>query len=371
MSRTELTLTPPHEIADTTVHRTLEDQDDAMRSWLCSGPGRSPGGAFCAWVDEATGEPGFEYPEITGYALTYLAGLDALTGAEESAARGAARWLAARIDGGDLSAHAGWDSGVIYTFDLAMVSAGLISIGSRLDLEGAVAHGMALAQLVRDETRAPGGLASIASVSTSRSSRPGTWSNDGEAHLLKCVQCLLLAGELGLEGAVEAAAGLIERGRTLQSDDGRFETIPGRTDVWLHPHLYAAEGLWMWGTAQADTDALDRSAAAVRWAQQHQLDTGGFARAVDPGHGEQVMEQCDATAQAARLGALHEVGADATSAARARLRSVARTSPSGSAIPYQPAALPVHLNTWATLFGAQALAGIDTLQSESGWRFLV
>ena len=46
----------------------------ALRRWLASGEPQSPSGAFYAWVEE-DGSPSFEYPEITGYALTHLAGL--------------------------------------------------------------------------------------------------------------------------------------------------------------------------------------------------------------------------------------------------------------------------------------------------------
>src|SRR2546425_4589606 len=51
---------------------------DGLRAWLCSGACLSPSGAFAAWVDHASGRRSFEYPEISGYALTYLAGLESL-----------------------------------------------------------------------------------------------------------------------------------------------------------------------------------------------------------------------------------------------------------------------------------------------------
>lgn len=52
----------------------LDARRHALRGWLGSGPIDSPTGAYFAWIEEGTGRAAFEYPEITGYALTYLMG---------------------------------------------------------------------------------------------------------------------------------------------------------------------------------------------------------------------------------------------------------------------------------------------------------
>ena len=44
-----------------------------LRRWLASGAIQPESGAFCAWREEESGTLAFEYPEITGYALTWLA----------------------------------------------------------------------------------------------------------------------------------------------------------------------------------------------------------------------------------------------------------------------------------------------------------
>src|SRR3954469_15409943 len=100
-----------------------------LRLWLASGELQSPDGAYCAWRDAQTGELACAYPEITGYALTWLAGRRGRTEAEVSAGRRAADWVTARLGARDRSARRGWEEGAVYTFDLGMIAAGLISFG--------------------------------------------------------------------------------------------------------------------------------------------------------------------------------------------------------------------------------------------------
>jgi hypothetical protein len=54
----------------------------------------------------------------------------------------------------------------------------------------------------------------------------------------------------------------------------------------------------------------------------------------------------------------------------ARLIDLARTHDVGLAIVYQPGSTNVHLNTWATLFAAQALATATPEATPISWRQL-
>src|SRR5205807_4629139 len=137
------------------------------------------------------------------------------------------------------------------------------------------------------------------------SPRKSTWSTDGRVHLLKVIQCLLLAQSLGLSRAKESAAILMKSARELQLANGRFVTHPADAQTFLHPHLYAAEGLWIGGSALGDSDAIERARAAVSWAWSYQLDTGGFPNMVDNTDGNAAgVEQSDVTSQAVRLALL-------------------------------------------------------------------
>jgi hypothetical protein len=319
----------------------VAEKATALADWLASGACQAFSGAFVAWVDLLGGRQAFEYPEITGYALTYLAYRPSFSVGERAAALRAADWLDRRLRGGTLAARDGWDGDAVYLFDLGMISAGLISLGRRLDLEQYEESGRRVAGWLRDEVA--GGLAPVARRGPA-TSRPDGWSTIGTPHLAKLTQSLLLADEL------EAAEAVVRAVSREQEDDGRFRTCPGETATMLHPHLYAAEGLYVWGTAVGDAEALDRAHAAVEWVWTRQLENGGLPR-VDSDLGP---EQSDVTSQAVRLALALRIRTEAVGRGLRRLAEIACGDERGEGIPYQPG-VDLHVNTWATLFGVQAL----------------
>ncbi len=344
----------------------------ALRHWLASGEPQSPSGAFYAWVEE-DGRPAFEYPEITGYALTHLAGLEAPDDAEVAAGERAGRWLLERLGGGDLSARRGWDDAAVYTFDLAMISTGAQALGHRYGDDALVALGLGLAAGIGDEVAATGALACLP-PSSGTSSQRSAWSTQGRAHLLKAVQCLLWADSLGQAGARDAAAALVIATHRDQLDDGRFVTHPPTAGVTLlHPHLYAVEGLWVHARATGDTDSLERARRATQWVWGFQRPSGAFPRSVDAVTGEQGPDQGDLTAQALRAAVLLDVAPDRQELTARWLADVAVPAAGGPeagvASPYQPGSGAVHRNTWSTLFAAQALS--LTTSDDLAWRHLV
>jgi hypothetical protein len=317
-----------------------------MRRWLGSGVLQSPAGAFCAWRDGATGDLAFEYPEITGYALTWLAACEDLADCELDAGFKAADWLVDRFAAGDRSARAGWDNGAVYTFDLGMIAAGLQSFGELVDDVRYTDQGRAVARDLAAYVSSPCGLEAIAPDGPA-TDRPSSWSTLGRPHLLKCVQALLLAEQ------DDAAGRLARLAMSLQSEDGRFITQPDSGEVMLHPHLYTVEGLWMWGTAMDCDEAIERARLATAWAWEHQLVTGGLPRFVS----ETTVgpEQLDLTAQAIRAALLLDVEPRGLQKAIDRLGDLSIATPDGSALGYQPQSGTAHRNAWVTMFAAQAL----------------
>jgi hypothetical protein len=250
---------------------------------------------------------------------------------------------------GQVSAHAGYDEGAVYTFDLGMIAAGLMSFGRRLGEARFHAEGEALAGrlgamfLEHEEPPAidpPG----------PPSGRELTWSNDPRPHLSKCVQAMLLAEQW------DAAKRLIDHAAGFQHPSGYFMTQPREDLVMLHPHLYTVEAMWMWGTAREDESALARARAATEWAWQHQLPDGGLPRLVNLyGGQEPTPEQLDVTSQAVRAALLLDAEVDGVDRAVDRLCATAVNVDEAAALPYQPQSQQTHLNTWVTMFGAQAL----------------
>lgn len=324
-----------------------------LRGWLCAGATQTDSGAFCAWVDAEDGQRSFEYPEITGYALTHLASLDDPTDPEIIAGLRAGSWLVARLGRGDFSARDGWDGGAVYNFDLAMICNGLLTFGRRYEVADFCEIGLMLARRLRDQTTATGELAPLPlGASSSRSA----WSTDGRALMVKAAQCLLSAADLDPSQCFgEAADAVIRMAQHIQQDDGRIVTHPADHETMCHPHLYAVEGLWVYGQSTGDSESLERARAGTEWVWRHQLDTGALPRYVDTNTGERGPEQLDVTAQAVRAAAMTGLDMDdAIEAAIGRLGDMVVAVEGGAALPYQPAG-DRHLNVWVTLFGTQAL----------------
>jgi hypothetical protein len=329
---------------------------------MASGECQSPSGAFYAWVDAETGEPAFEYPEITGYALTHFSAGD--DPAEKDAGARAADWLLERLgSGGDMSARAGWDNEAIYNFDLGMISTGLLAFG-RLHGEARwIERGEALARDIAAQIEPDGRLRSIAgeNATTDRSA----WSTEGGAHVIKLAQCVLAAGDR------DAAARLIATAAAIQRPDGRFVTHPSDNETMLHPHLYATEGLWCFAEATGDADAHDRARHGAEWAFAHQLGSGGLPRYVATASGDPGPEQFDLTAQAVRMALLTGLRDDRVERAAARLSDCAVGEDGKLALPYQPELKPNHRNAWVTMFGAQALSLMAPNAPKLRWELLV
>jgi hypothetical protein len=85
----------------------------------------------------------------------------------------------------------------------------------------------------------------------------------------------------------------------FQKDDGRFITNPDQENItYIHPHLYACEGLIYGGTRQYNERYLSAGIKGVIWAMK-QIDpsTGGLPRST----AEKSIEQSDCMAQLLRL----------------------------------------------------------------------
>jgi hypothetical protein len=357
------------------VTRTLDSEvveaaAVGLRAWISSGACQSPNGAFVAWVDLADGGRSYDYPEISGYALTYLASLPSLSQREEAAGHDAADWLSRRVQAGNLAARDGWDNDAVYLFDLGMIASGLLSFGRVTQVERYVENGLALVSFLGTELSSSASISPLARRGP-RSEREG-WSTRGVAHLGKLVQSFLLAEELGGGAGRSAPSRLIDAVKARQSRDGRIRTDDAETIVMLHPHLYAVEGLWIWGQATGDDDALERARAAVEWVWTQQLEQGGLPSSVQTGEaGAAACEQSDVTTQAFRVALALGPPSAAPTCALARILAVAQRHDGGLGIVYQPDSPDAHLNTWATLFAAQALALGRSKASPISWDQLV
>ena len=328
-------------------------------------------GAVCGWRDAESGKLSCAYPEITGYALAYFASLNCPCEHVVGSGKLAASWLVSRLHGGNFSARDNWDAGAVYNFDIGIIAAGLMLWGRRFRDESCISLGVALVKGLRDQIRLFGYLPPLSAFGPS-SLRDTTWSTSGNAHLLKVVQCLLLAESYGLESSRDAALTLINGGKREQLPSGCFVTHPGDNEVFLHPLLYAAEGMWIWGTAENDRDAVDRAQAVVEWARQHQMKTGGFPRSVfKVGVPSLPIEQSDVTCQVARLARCLDDGMPLLDSALERIRQVSWGGEGAGGVLYQPDSGRLDQNTWATMFAAQAVQAAARPRDALSWHELV
>jgi hypothetical protein len=94
---------------------------------------------------------------------------------------------------------------------------------------------------------------------------------------------------------------LCDYAKTLQKSNGRFITNSGSDVTYLHPHLYACEGLIYAGITQSNENYYRAGLKGVTWAiQQINPTTGGLPRDT----GGRSIEQSDCIAQLLRLSLL-------------------------------------------------------------------
>lgn len=372
-AETPLSIDDDVTVEDVTVELDVSELAVELRRWLAAGT-QMPSGAIAAWLDHESGRPAFEYPEISGYALTHFAGSPAQGDRhmfEFATGLRTAAWLMNLIDDGRLAAREGWDDHAVYNFDLAMIANGLMVFGLRLEQDRLVEHGLSLVSCLTQQLERYGHLPSI-DQGTSPVSQRSAWSTEGFAHLVKVAQCMLMAAELGLDSARDAASAVVSKGLAGQQPDGRIVTHPADDVTMLHPHLYAVEGLWVYGMATGNDEALSRARLAVEWVDRQKLPNGGLPRFATTSDGRRGPEQCDVTAQFLRAAKLTGFKGDVSSTAR-RLCSVSvPIAGLGRAMPYQPGTPTVHRNVWASMFAAQGCEVLSCTSSPSlNWRYLV
>ena len=98
---------------------------------------------------------------------------------------------------------------------------------------------------------------------------------------------------------VRVSDSLCEYAKKIQKYSGEFITNPGSDIVYLHPHLYACEGLIYSGIMQSNESHYAAGLNGIKWAMD-QVDlngNGGLFRDT----GKVSVEQSDCTAQLLRL----------------------------------------------------------------------
>ena len=338
---------------------------------------------FVDWVDrESSVGEGFLYPEITGYAVSVLEWslrVGSASGWEAGASHDAVKYLTKRAcdsSGAVASCGRGGVARFRYTFDTAMVLKGLCAYYQRTHDAHVLETMHRCAGYVRSRIDTQGVIApweSLASCDVPKTS----WSSRAGAYLSKAMLALACLSRL------TGASDVLERldtvlGLTLDyQDSAGFFPLPGRSVVHLHGHLYACEGLFLLGCLQKD----DRLRASARRGTQAALGIyaacGRLPASIGPGF-PIYAERSDVVAQLLRLCMLTNLG---TSAQREALAGRLAAYQIETAAGYgglrfgrdiNPDTGQVidcirHINTWSTLFAAQAWAALAVPEWPGLW----
>lgn len=325
-----------------------------MLTWLGEAATRGDG-AVLSWVNPE--HPGYAYPEAAGLLLALLA---QEPGAEAALARRIAARLAADVD----ERGAVGRGGIAYLFDSGIALHGLLlfrssmlwdsSWGAAKAIDGACERLFAgiVGAIDRREPLRPA------------PSAPPRWSEAWGCHLLKLALPLRAHVRVLGRGQALADAALDRLTRELAelAEGGRHVTHAGAQTTYVHACCYAAEGLLAVDPA-IDPGARGRAAETAAWLASIQGEDGRLPAWHDGERGEGPFP-ADVVAQSVRIWCAVDRRRFAPAIDRGLARLGVLQAPSGG---LRYTAGSADINTWATVFAAQALAWASGDEGRAPW----
>jgi hypothetical protein len=254
----------------------------------------------------------FVYSEVTGYAIScylwiysQLAKLEALEAAEV-----AAKWIIKKMNS-DFLLVAGYRqkndfvqkgdlSNQIYLFDNGMAMVGLLNLHKISRKKDLLTFANKMADsLVKYFFQGP----TISAALVDKFHKPmaikeNKWSTIPGPYLSKLsLGFLELSKQTNNTNYARLSDSICDFTISLQKPDGRFETSPHSEITFLHPHLYACEGLIYSGVFQSNKKYLQSGMEGIIWATQQLSNKGGLPR----DNSKVSAEQSDAMCQLLRL----------------------------------------------------------------------
>lgn len=253
----------------------------------------------------------FVYSEITGYAITCYSWIHVEFSKPEAlcAAQEAADWVMRRMNSNYLLvaghvkqenfAEKGNMSNQIYLFDNTMAMIGLLNLhklsGESHLLQYATKMADSLINYFFEDSKISEALLDGFHKPSQKDRK---WSTEpGAYHSKLSLGFLNLSKLTGNENYSKISDTVSDFAMSLQKPDGRFETGPATGITFLHPHLYACEGLVYSGIYQSKERYLKSGLKGLVWAVDQLNDRGGLPR--DNSGASQ--EQSDAMCQLLRL----------------------------------------------------------------------
>lgn len=254
----------------------------------------------------------FVYSEITGYAISCFLWIYTNFGRPEAldAAKVSAEWIiknmnsefllvaghrkqANFVEKGDLSNR-------IYLFDNAMVIIGLLNLYKINREKRLLQLACKMADSLINYFIKGSSISLVLVDNLYRPTESGEkkWSTSPGPYLSKLsLGFLELSNRTNDMRYTTISDSICEHAISLQRPDGRFETIPQTKITYLHPHLYACEGLIYSGIIHSNKKYLKSGLKGIIWAAQQVNSKGGLPRDNSTGS----VEQSDAMCQLLRL----------------------------------------------------------------------
>jgi hypothetical protein len=264
-----------NQIASFSLPRRLE----RAREWFQNSGIQSPTGGIYSWLKAESGQGGYLYSEITGYALNLYMQLKQSNPEGDWMERSlkAFHWLETEAltplgvysAGGEVQDSRFKDRvDQVFTFDNAIILHGLCQLYRVTKSERVLARARRISDwLSTDCLKANGELWPLYKISLKEFVHDGNvWSLSGGGYHAKVAMALAYFAHLtSSEEYATAARKICDRILQRQEADGRFATYDSLTGTNAHPLCYTAEGLWFCGRILESPAFTDSSRRASRW----------------------------------------------------------------------------------------------------------
>ena len=293
-----------------------------IADWILNSGIQSPVGGFFSWHNLGSREYSYLYSEITGYGITTLLFLYSVSGDNVYIKRAveAADWIIktsmhpcggvrTRLYKDDSKANREYSfSGArIFSFDTGMVLYGMVSIYKATGKKKYLDASTKLAEFLLEKVqREDGSLSPIYDANIDEQIEPSDkWSSQSGAFHAKVSMGLAdLFDATKKDIYKKAAIKICNNAISAQERSGRFITDRILKTTHVHPHSYAAEGLWYTGNSLKIADFTKSAKKAVEWSFKCVL-TSGINELYNPiSDSFSNFQRSDILAQTLRLGAI-------------------------------------------------------------------
>jgi len=268
-------------------------------------------GAFYGWKHLNPVSFPFIYSEITGYAVTAFSWLYSESGslAFLAAAKEAYEWIMRNMHSHLLFARPSVTNGnnnlseVFYAFDNGVIMIGLLNLYKvtmdQTFLNSAELMAKELIKHFFDGSKLVARLDSSYNGIPNNKEELAKWSTVSGAYHCKLSIGLLELSELTKNNLyANVSNALCDYAKKIQKSNGQFITNPDSDITYIHPHLYACEGLIHSGIKQQNNNHYSAGLKGIKWAlEKIDASSGGLVRDTS----KDSSEQSDCTAQLLRL----------------------------------------------------------------------